>query len=149
MKHQEWDRVRCSTSDEANRNIDAIILSNLKKYEGKSHSEISKRIKELEKEWSIERWLEMNASILAFIGVILGFVLNIYWLILPGFVLLFLALHAIQGWCPPIPIMRRLNVRTRKEIDWEKFALKMHRGDFSTLSPKSSFDEIFEKVKTN
>lgn len=42
----------------------------------------------------------------------------------------FLLLHATQGWCPPLPLFRRLGVRTRGEIEKEKFALRFLRGDF-------------------
>jgi hypothetical protein len=52
------------------------------------------------------------------------------WLILPGVVLSFLFQHAVQGWCPPVPVFRRLGVRTREEIDRERYALKALRGDF-------------------
>lgn len=31
--------------------------------------------------------------------------------------------HGLQGWCPPLPVLRRLGVRTRGEIDREKYAL--------------------------
>jgi hypothetical protein len=43
---------------------------------------------------------------------------------LPGVVLSFLLQHALQGWCPPLPILRRMGVRTRGEIDQEKYELK-------------------------
>ena len=36
----------------------------------------------------------------------------------------------LQGWCPPVPVLRRLGVRTQGEIDEEKAALKALRGDF-------------------
>jgi len=38
--------------------------------------------------------------------------------------------HATQGWCPPIPVFRRMGVRTRREINRERYALKALRGDF-------------------
>jgi hypothetical protein len=34
-----------------------------------------------------------------------------------------------QGWCPPVPLFRPFGVRTRQEIDAERFALKPLRGD--------------------
>ena len=43
----------------------------------------------------------------------------------------FLLMHAIQGWCPPLPIIRKMGVRTAEEIFHEKFVLKQIRGDFS------------------
>ena len=58
------------------------------------------------------------------------------WLVLTGAVLGFLFQHAVSGWCPPVPVLRRLGFRTRGEIDREKFALKAMRGDFRDLPEK-------------
>ena len=54
--------------------------------------------------------------------------------LLPALVTGFLFQHAVQGWCPPVPLFRRMGVRTRPEIDREKFALKALRGDFKDVS---------------
>ncbi|MDO1449026.1 hypothetical protein Q0590_22300 [Rhodocytophaga aerolata] len=75
-----------------------------------------------------------NASTLSLTGVLLGSTLNRNWYLIPGIVSSFLLWHAIQGWCPPLPILRRLGYRTRKEIDTEKYALKALRGDFTRLN---------------
>jgi hypothetical protein len=131
----EENRVRKNTSGTVNREIDERILENVKSYAGQSRNEISYRIKELEQEWDIERILEMNASALAFTGLVLGVTHNKRWFLVPGIVLPFLFQHAIQGWCPPVPVLRRLGVRTREEIDREKYALKALRGDFAQKSP--------------
>jgi hypothetical protein len=61
---------------------------------------------------------------------VLAAAVNKKWLALPAVVLTFLVQHAIQGWCPPIPLFRSLGARTRKEIDLEKYALKVLGGDF-------------------
>jgi hypothetical protein len=45
----------------------------------------------------------------------------------------FLLQHAVQGWCPPVPVFRRLGFRTQTEIDYERYALKVLRGDFQGL----------------
>jgi hypothetical protein len=50
---------------------------------------------------------------------------------LTGTVGFFLLQHALQGWCPPLPIIRALGVRTAEEISAEKAVLKRMRGDFS------------------
>jgi hypothetical protein len=73
----------------------------------------------------IERVLEVNASTLALSGLILGLTKNRKWLFLPGIVLPFLLQHGLQGWCPPLPLLRRFGIRTRGEIDREKYALKV------------------------
>jgi hypothetical protein len=56
------------------------------------------------------------------------------WLALPAVVAGFFFQHALQGWCPPLPIIRALGVRTRTEIDKERYALKAARGDFRDLT---------------
>lgn len=82
------------------------------------------RIGELDREWDIERVLELNASSLALTGLVLGATVNKKWLAVPAIVLPFLLQHALQGWCPPLPLLRRLGLRTQGEIDREKYALK-------------------------
>jgi hypothetical protein len=42
--------------------------------------------------------------------------------------------HALQGWCPPVPLLRRLGFRTSFEIEEERQALKALRGDFDAVS---------------
>lgn len=36
---------------------------------------------------------------------------------------LFPGQHALQGWCPPLPLFRKMGIRTRKEMDAEKYTL--------------------------
>ena len=99
---------------------------------------IDHRLDELDDEWDIERVLETNASALAFGGLALGTTIDRKWLALPALVTAFLLQHAVQGWCPPIPILRRFGVRTAQEIEHERTALKALRGDFATLVPDDS-----------
>jgi hypothetical protein len=119
------DRVRSSTAVHVNEEIDHQTDNNIHRYKGKSKAEILDRIQMLDKEWDIERILEVNASTLALTGLILGLAKNRKWLLLPGIVLPFLLQHGVQGWCPPLPLLRRLGIRTRGEIDREKYALKI------------------------
>ena len=119
------DRVRGSTASDVNEQIDLQTDINIQQYKGKSTAEILERIQMLDKEWDIERVLEVNASSLALTGLILGLTKNRKWLLLPGVVLPFLLQHGLQGWCPPLPLLRRLGIRTRGEIDREKYALKL------------------------
>jgi hypothetical protein len=118
------DRVRRSTAPEVNREIDRRTNSNIRRYANNSAEVIHRRIEELDREWDIERALEVNASTLALTGLLLGVTVNKKWLMLPGVVLPFLLQHGLQGWCPPLPLLRRLGVRTRGEIDREKYELK-------------------------
>ncbi len=136
MEHP--DRVRENTSPNINRQIDSEIERRIRAYADKDRSAITERIAELDREWDIERVLEANASALGLAGLALGVIYSKKWLVVPGIILPFLLQHAVQGWCPPIPLLRRLSVRTRGEIDREKYALKVLRGDFKsagTLDP--------------
>ena len=98
---------------------------------------IGQRLRELDGEWDIERAIELNASALAFIGVAFGYFLHPYWLVLPALVTVFLFQHALQGWCPPVPVLRRFGFRTVYEIEQEKQALKALRGDFGMVAVAS------------
>jgi hypothetical protein len=117
------DRVRRHTSPDINRRIDEQMQAKVRALTGHDPKAIDKRIRALEREWDIERVLEMNASLLAFGGVILGTAVHRRWLLVPAIVLPFLFQHALQGWCPPVPLLRRLGVRTQREIEAEKYAL--------------------------
>jgi hypothetical protein len=126
------DIVRENTAPEVNQKIDTQIRENLNKYYH-DRSEIDKRLWELDREWDIERILELNAAAISFMGIWRGLTQNKLWLILPLAVTTLLATHAVEGWCPPVVLFRRLGFRTRAEIDKERYALKTIRGDFKYL----------------
>lgn len=145
-QHQQHEeRVRSSTSSEKNRKIDRENIDTIRKYENKSPEEIDRRIEELEKEWDMERLLETNMSTLALIGIALTIFVHEYWIILPIIVLSFFLQHALQGWCPPLPIFRAMGKKTRAELDREKYALKVLKGDFLGL-PQPGDPNNAEKI---
>lgn len=117
-------RVRLSTAPHINEEIDRTINLNIQHYASRTSREIHARLQELDREWDVERVLEVNASTLALIGLVLGTTKDKRWLALPGVVLPFLLQHGLQGWCPPLPLLRRLGFRTRHEIDRERHALQ-------------------------
>jgi hypothetical protein len=117
------DRVRSSTPDHINREIDRRIDSDIEFYAQLDTPAIRRRLEALDREWDVERVLEVNASSLALTGLLLGAKVHRNWFFLTGGVLVFLLQHGLQGWCPPLPVLRRRGVRTRGEIDREKFAL--------------------------
>ena len=127
------DRVRLNTADDINREIDQKIEDNVRYYSARPRAEVICRINDLALEWDIERVLQLLASSLSLSGLILGAVRNRAWFVVPPVVLSFLFLHAVQGWCPPIPVLRRLGIRTRDEIERERYALKALLGDFGDM----------------
>jgi len=127
------DRVRAHTSPKINEAIDREIAASVRFYAGKTHYEITKRIEELDNEWDIGRFIEFRAGVVSMVGVVLGLKKSKKWFILPLIAATFLLQYAIQGWCPPVPVLRRFGIRTKQEIDVEKYALKALRGDFDRV----------------
>ena len=149
LTHQtRKSRVRENSPDETNREIDSEILDNINSYGFADMEEIDHRLEELDKEWDVERVLEVNAASFTLAGLILGFTKSKRWFILPAVVATFLLQHGIQGWCPPVPVLRKLGFRTRKEIDEERVALKALRGDFARVRHAKTAEVVLEAVRS-
>jgi hypothetical protein len=128
-------RVAVHTHRAVNARVARQLEQNLQHF-ADHPAEIERRLRELEAEWDIERAIEANASALAFTGIALGTTVDKRFLALSALVTGFLFQHAVQGWCPPVPVLRRLGFRTAYEIEQERQALKAMRGDFARLAPK-------------
>ena len=122
-------RVPHHTDEELNERITRQTESNVASCSADPQL-IDLRLQELEREWDIERALEANAATVSLIGLALGYFVSRRLYALPAAVALFLLQHALQGWCPPVSLFRRLGVRTQREIDEERYALKVMQIDF-------------------
>jgi hypothetical protein len=127
------ERVTKQADHIINARIQRQTEANVAYFAEGDSSLIRKRLRELDREWDIERVLEANAATAALAGLTLGRVSHRGWFLLPAVVAGFLLQHAIQGWCPPVPIFRRLGIRAQTEIDHERYALKALRGDFKKI----------------
>ncbi|MFO0852673.1 MAG: hypothetical protein U0871_29545 [Gemmataceae bacterium] len=123
-------RVPDNTADSVNRAILEQTKANVRRASAGGPGAIARRLDELDREWDIERTLEANAATVALVGCGLAAFVDRRFVLLPAAVAGFLLQHAVQGWCPPLPVFRRLGVRTQSEIDRERYALKALRGDF-------------------
>jgi protein tyrosine phosphatase (PTP) superfamily phosphohydrolase (DUF442 family) len=131
-------RVARNTAAEINQRIAAETERRVAWFA--AHPEaIDGRLDELDREWDIERVLEANAASIGLIGVTLGALVDRRFLALPAAVSAFLLQHALQGWCPPVPFFRRRGVRTAREIEAERTALKALRGDFDALERQGAY----------
>lgn len=126
-------RVSRHTPDSINEWIQQEIDASLE-YHAEHPDEIDVRLRELDREWDIERTLEANAAGFGFAGVALGGLVDKRWLVLPAAVTGFLMQHALQGWCPPVSVFRRRGVRTAAEIHQERMALLALRGDLDDVN---------------
>jgi hypothetical protein len=119
-----FERVPRHTAPEVNRRIRRQTLANLARYRNAGPEAIRRRLDELDHEWDIERAIEANAAGVALAGLALGVLVDRRFLLLPAAVAAFLLQHALQGWCPPVPVLRRLGFRTAREIFEERLALR-------------------------
>lgn len=124
------DRVPLHTAEHINEEIRRQTEERITRIAAEGPAAIERRLKELDYEWDIERTLEANAASASLLGLALGATVDRKWFLLPIAVGGFLLQHAIQGWCPPVPVFRRLGFRTQPEIEYERYALKAVRGDF-------------------
>jgi hypothetical protein len=147
VNHPQQERVRKSSSEQANQDIDQEITENIRLFGYNGAGLVTSRLQELDREWDIEKTLEVNASALALTGLALGMLVNKKWYALSGVVAAFLLQHGLQGWCPPLPLFRKLGLRTKNEINEERTALKALRGDFKDISPSSTPIQLLNKLR--
>lgn len=123
------NRVVEHTSSPLNEKIRRKTQENLAKFRDSDPVAIEDRLAELDKEWDVERKLQTNFAIVSLVGLGLSR-FSPKWLLLTVGAAGFMVEHALQGWCPPLSVLRRLGVRTYKEIDDERFALMSMKEEF-------------------
>ncbi len=124
-------RVATYTNPEINELIRSNTLENLLCLEDAEAEELTRRIQKLNSEWDIERFVEAKAALCVMGCSMFGIAKNKYWSFLTLIAATFLLQHALLGWCPSAPIMRKVGIRTAEEINQEKAVLKILRKDFA------------------
>lgn len=123
-------RVQEQTNPCVNNEIRNCAMNRITTYKDSTPEMISDKINDLNYEWDIERFLEVNAASMILLFSLLGMRRSKLFLF-TGAIGAFLLQHALQGCCPPLPIIRSLGVRTAEEIYNERTALKIARNDFA------------------
>lgn len=126
-------KVFLRTDPKTNMDIRNQTLKHLEIFKGEPG--LSDRIGQLSQEWDTERVMEVHASLLILLSSYLGIKTSRFWFLLTGVVSIFMLQHALQGWCPTLPFIRKWGIRTSEEIYAEKTALKIIRGDFTGEIP--------------
>jgi len=130
------DIIRDRTADSVNHKIDRLTRGALAEVEN-SPEKIALRRAELDREWTIDRALMVNFAIA---GAITGGLAmrnlrrtgklggwgKLFWTQMA-----FLLNHAVRGWCPPMPVMRRLGFRSAREICAERCALEQRMRELA------------------
>jgi len=127
------ERVSANTASAVNERIRRQTDADVARVASGGPDATDGRLRELAREWDLERYVETLAPTFTLLGMTLGLTVS-RWFVLPFVVQAFFLQHAVQGWCPPVPALRRLGVRTQGEIDEERYALKAVRGDFREAS---------------
>ncbi|HEY9841480.1 MAG: hypothetical protein ACAI44_22620 [Candidatus Sericytochromatia bacterium] len=128
----QLDRIRAFGDPAVNALVDQGIRERLALYAA-APEQIDRRIAELGREWNIERVMAVKSSGLAMLGLVFGLIRSRKWLLLPLLLLPCQFQQSLQGTSPITVLLRRMGFRTCQEIETEKYALKMLRGDFGDL----------------
>ncbi len=96
------DRIRKQTDQAINARIDRDTDIRIMWFAERPAAEVNLRLGELDEEWDMEKVLGSNGALLALTGAVLG--------------------------CPAVknlvPLLRRLGIRTRHEVDRERQSLR-------------------------
>lgn len=124
---REWDVAACGPPPESATNVEPCA------YSATTTSDI-------------ERLLQTNFAAISLLAVLLGR-RDRRSLMLAMLVPIFMAQHSLQGWCPPLPLFRKMGFRTRREIYDERFALQALRGDFDVPADSGNAYRIMDAVR--
>ncbi len=115
------DRIR----EETRHRIASLENANLR--------DLTYCLAELDREWAVERILESVFGGVVVGGISMSLLSQRRWLLFPTLAGCFMLQQVVAGWCPPLLVLRRLGFRTAAEINRERMALKVLRGDFGHL----------------
>lgn len=128
------DSVRTHTPGDVNRRIDAQVEACVRQMAEEMEPEaINHYLQKLEHEWDVNRAVMVGSSAVALAGLVLGSRRGSGWKAFGGVAAGLLLQQGLLGFGPLSVVARLLGVRTRREIDLEKFALKALRGDFKRI----------------
>ena len=127
------DRVREHTAGPVNERIDRATRAQVAESTGQGRDAIVRRLTELDHEWDVDRALMANLAVVGGAAFSVGLLRyastpplrprRTGLLAFFGVQMTFMLVHAVVGWCPPLPVLRRLGFRTKGEIEGERHAL--------------------------
>lgn len=96
---------------------------------------IASRLRELDEEWSMSQVFRTGAAAAVLAGITLGALFGRKWLALSAAAGGLLLQHSVTGSCLPTEPLLRSRFRPQQQIELERYALKVLRGDFQGLAP--------------
>lgn len=125
------ESVEQNTSYSINALNNQRIDKNLERYSMAGNFAIDRRLDRLDREWTTERLIELEAPIMISFGSVVAYFFGRRWIFLPFFSASMLLLHGVQGWYPLLPLFRRLGFRSQNEILKERRGLLSIRNNSS------------------
>ncbi|MDC0714684.1 hypothetical protein POL68_39915 [Stigmatella sp. ncwal1] len=131
------DVVRSHAASGVNKRIDERVERCVRYMAQQDRKEISPYLNKLEREWDVGRAAMVVGSVATVVGLWWGRRPGSRWRVLSGVAAGLMLQQGVFGFGPLAELVRAVGgVRTRREIDLEKFALKALRGDFERI-PKN------------
>jgi hypothetical protein len=128
------DAVRTHAPDGVNKRIDERVERCVRHMAEQDRPEITRYLEKLEREWDLNRAVMVVGSMVSLLGLWLARRDGGGWRVLGGVAAGLMLQHGLTGFGPLAELVRAVGgIRTRKEIDLEKFALKALRGDFERI----------------
>jgi len=140
------DRVRDRTPASVLARIDRKTATRVFAAARQGPEAIQARLNELDREWDIDRSLALGFLAVTALTEELGrrrFRRAMYAFRIQQ---LAFGMHALLGWSPPTALLRRLGVRTQKEIDAERGVL-VELGRLFSGEPEAPQIEIVDEVE--
>jgi hypothetical protein len=123
------ERVARNTSPKYRQQFEQQLRENICRYMSAERHEIDQRLAELDREWNIERAIELEAPAMIALGAILGLTRSRKWFGLSVFAATMVIFHNTQGWYPLLRVFQRMGFRSQNDIEEERMALRVLRKD--------------------
>jgi hypothetical protein len=127
------DPVRRRTAAAVLRRIDDATLVDLARRADAPPADIARRLHALDREWDVDRAIELEAAATGLLGLALAAFVHPRLRLVPALAAAAVLAFATTRRHPLLPLLRRLGVRSAREIARERYALKALRGDFAGL----------------
>jgi hypothetical protein len=131
-------RVELNSAPLVNQKFEAQLRDNISRFAAADRQAIEQRLRELDSEWNIERFIETEAPTVIGLGIALGAALDRRWFALSVLAASMVIVHSVQGWYPLLPLLRRLGLRSQNEIEQERSALRVLLGEHQTYRAPSA-----------
>lgn len=122
-------RVHSNTAPPVQTVLDQRLQQNIARCTEGGLPAIRQRLAQLDREWNVERFIEIEAPLMIALGAALALRRDRRWLGLSAFAAAMVLTHSFQGWYPLLPVLRRLGVRSQDEIEEERMALLVLLGE--------------------